>query len=48
MTARIVVFETESGTRYCCKRGMHMSPEFISMTGAILYAVEMGWEVEGI
>jgi hypothetical protein len=48
MSARIVVFQTEDGTRYCCKRGMHMSPEFKFMSEAIHYALSQGWTVEGI
>jgi hypothetical protein len=48
LMARIVVFATEDGTRYVCKRGMHMSPEFKWMCEAIHYALSQGWAVEGI
>ncbi len=43
--ARIVVFDTENGTRYCAKMGVHMSPEFINMTEAVMYALSMGWPI---
>jgi hypothetical protein len=45
MTARIVVFHTEEGTRYCAKCGYHMSPEYSTMTEAVMYALSLGWPI---
>jgi hypothetical protein len=47
VTGRIVPLETEEGTRYALEvRGRIVSPEFDYMTGANLFALEYGVEVQ--